>query len=173
MSGTANASWVLCKSSSGVSFPALQFNESAARSVSAEVDTKGYKLGRVSGVDADGYQRVGCPAVAAKVRSSLHSKSMTLRFDRPTIVHSPSDPPICCSQQTITVLPEVNAKMAQKRDYPSAAHRRSYAQRTVAERTNATVKDPATTDVARGWCRVMGLVPMRLRLACALVARNQ
>ncbi len=98
---------------------------------------------------------------------------MTLRFDRPKIVHSPSDPPTCCSQQTITVPREVNAKMAQKHDYPSAVHRRSCARRTVAECTNTTVKDPVTTDVARGWCRVMRLVPMRRLLARAMVVRNQ
>jgi hypothetical protein len=40
------------------------------------------------------------------------------------------------------------------------------------ERSNARIKDPATTDVARGWCRLMGLVPMSLFLACALVVRN-
>ena len=31
---------------------------------------------------------------------------------------------------------------------------------------------PATIDVGRGWCRVMGLVPMSLFVACALVVRN-
>ena len=40
----------------------------------------------------------------------------------------------------------------QKHDYPSAAHRRSYARRTGAERGFATAKDPATNDIARGWC---------------------
>jgi hypothetical protein len=34
------------------------------------------------------------------------------------------------------------------------------------------VKDPASIDVAKGWCRLMGLVPISLFLACALVVRN-
>ena len=51
------------------------------------------------------------------------------------------------------------AKTAQKHDYPSAAWRRSYARRTGAERGFATVKDPATSDISRGWCRLMGLAP--------------
>ncbi len=63
-------------------------------------------------------------------------------------------------------------KTTQKHPYPSKAHRRSYARRSAVERSNARIKDPATTDVARGWCRLMGLVPMSLFLACALVARN-
>jgi hypothetical protein len=80
---------------------------------------------------------------------------------------------VCCSQQTLTVPPEVNAKTAQKHDYPSAAHRSSYRRRTGAERTFSTVKDPASTDIRRGWCRVMGLPAITLFLACALVVRNE
>jgi hypothetical protein len=45
--------------------------------------------------------------------------------------------------------------------------------RTAVERANATIKDPATNDVARGWCRVKGLAPLTLFLACVLVVRNQ
>ncbi len=69
--------------------------------------------------------------------------------------------------------PQVNAKTAQKHDYPSAAWRRSYARRTGAERTFSTVKDPATTDIHRGWCRLMGLTAITLFLTCAMAVRNQ
>jgi len=48
----------------------------------------------------------------------------------------------------------------------------SYARRFAAERANSRIKDPATVDVARGWCRLMGRTPMRLWLACAIVVRN-
>ena len=34
------------------------------------------------------------------------------------------------------------------------------------------MKDPASIDVSKGWCRLMGLVPISLFLACALVVRN-
>ena len=74
--------------------------------------------------------------------------------------------------QNITVPPGVNAKTAQKHDYPSKAWRVSYARRSAAERSKARIKDPATIDVNKGWCRQMGLVPMTVLLACALVARN-
>ena len=73
---------------------------------------------------------------------------------------------------SLTVPPSVNAKTAQKHDYPSRAHRRSYARRTAVERSNSRVKDPASIDVAKGWCRLMGLVPIALFLTCALVVRN-
>ena len=65
------------------------------------------------------------------------------------------------------------AKTAQKHDYPSAAWRRSYARRTGAERGFATAKDPATNDISRGWCRLMGLAPLMLFVTTLLIARNQ
>jgi len=58
-------------------------------------------------------------------------------------------------------------------DYPSAAWRRSYARRTAAERAFATIKDTATTSIARGWCRQTGITPLTLWTACLLAARNQ
>jgi hypothetical protein len=98
---------------------------------------------------------------------------MRLDRDRPEILEPPGHPPACCTQQSITVPPEVNAKTAQKHDYPSKAHRRSYARRTGAERGFATAKDPATNDISRGWGRLMGLAPLMLFTTALLVVRNQ
>jgi hypothetical protein len=67
----------------------------------------------------------------------------------------------------------VNAKTRQKHDYPSAAWRRSHARRTGAERGFATAKDPATNDITRGWCRLMGPAPLMLFTTTLLIARNQ
>ena len=67
----------------------------------------------------------------------------------------------------------MHAKTAQKHDYPSAAWRRSYARRTGAERGFATAKDPATNDISRGWCRLMGLAPLMLFTTTLLIVRNQ
>ena len=69
--------------------------------------------------------------------------------------------------------PEVTAKTRQEHDYPSAVHRRSYARRTGAERGFATAKDPATNNISRGWCRLMGLTPLILFTVTLLVVRNQ
>ena len=98
---------------------------------------------------------------------------MKLDRGRPEILTPPEHPPACCAQQTITVPPEVNAKTRQKHDYPSAAHRKSYARRTGAERGFATTKDPATNDISRGWCRLMGLAPLTLFVTTLLIVRNQ
>ena len=122
--------------------------------------------------DPDGYHRVICPAAQGKLRCPHRPASLTLPNDRPTILNPPEHPPVCCTQQTITVPPSVNAKTAQKHDYPSPAHRTSYNRRTAAERTFATLTDRATNDISRGWCRLMGLTPIALFTATALIARN-
>jgi len=132
-----------------------------------------YKLGGLTADDADGYHRVQCPAVTGKIRCPLRAASMRLDRDRPEILQPPENPQACCTQQTLTVPPEVNAKTAQKHDYPSAAHRRSYARRTGAERGFATAKDPASNDISRGWCRLMGLAPLMLFTTTVLIVRNQ
>ena len=132
-----------------------------------------YKLGRITRDDPDGYHRVQCPAAMGKIRCPLRPQSMTLDRDRPEILTPPGHPQACCTRQTLTVPPQVNAKTRQKHDYPSVAHRRSYARRTGAERGFATAKDPATNDISRGWCRLMGLAPLTLFTATLLVVRNQ
>ena len=132
-----------------------------------------YKLGRLTRDDEDGYHRIACPATAGKIRCPLRPASMTLDRDRPEILQPPQHPQQCCTQQTITVPADVLAKTAQKHDYPSKAHRQSYARRTGAERGFATAKDPATNDISRGWCRLMRLAPLMLSTTVLLVVRNQ
>ena len=132
-----------------------------------------HKLGKITCDDADGYHRVMCPAVMSKIRCPLRPASMTLTRDRPEILTPPEHPPDCCTQQTLTVPPDTAAKTRQKHDYPSAAHRKSYARRTGAERTFSTAKDPASNNIARGWCRLTGLTPLMLWLTCLLAVRNQ
>jgi hypothetical protein len=136
-------------------------------------ETARYKLGRLTADDADGYHRVQCPAATGKIRCPLRPASLTLDRDRPEILKPPEHPQACCTQQTITVPPDVAAKTRQKHDYPSASWRRSYARRTGAERGFATAKDPASNDISRGWCRLMGLAPLMLFTVTLLAVRNQ
>jgi hypothetical protein len=152
--------------------PGATIEDTAAHDAkSAELSR--YKLGPISADDADGYHRVMCPAVMGKIRCPLRPGSMTLDRARPEILTPPQHPPACCTQQTLTIPPQVAAKTRQKHDYPSRAHRVSYARRTGSERTFATIKDPASNDISRGWCRLMGLAPLTLWLACLLAVRNQ
>jgi hypothetical protein len=131
-----------------------------------------YKLSPLTAADQDGYRRLACPAVKGKLRCPLRASSMSLSHERPTITDPPEHPPLCCSQQTITVAPTVNAKTAQKHDYPSKAHRASYARRTASERSFSQVCDPASIDIKRGWCRLMGLTGPTLLLTCAFIIAN-
>ena len=147
--------------------------EQAAAHDQQSAELARHKLGKITADDADGYHRVMCPAAMGKIRCPLRPASMTLDRQRPEILTPPGHPPACCTQQTITVPPDVAAKTRQKHDYPSAAHRKSYARRTGAERTFATAKDPASNNIARGWTRLMGLTPLMLWLACLLAVRNQ
>jgi hypothetical protein len=131
-----------------------------------------YKLSPISRHDHDGYHRVICPAAQHKIRCPHKPATLTLPNDRPTVLNPPEHPPGCCTQQTLTVPASVNAKTAQKHDYPSPTHRDSYARRSSAERTFSTIKDPATNDIARGWCRITGLTGIALFTATVLIARN-
>ena len=147
--------------------------EQAAAHDARTAELARHKLGRITSDDADGYHRAQCPAAMGKIRCPLRPTSMTLDRARPEILAPPEHPPACCTQQTITVPAEVNAKTRQKHDYPSTAHRRSYARRTSAERGFATAKDPAATTISRGWCRLMSLTPLMLFTTTLLISRNQ
>jgi hypothetical protein len=147
--------------------------EQAAAHDARTAELARYKLGRITRDDQDGYHRVQCPAAMGKIRCPLRPASMRLDRDRPEILTPPENPQACCTRQTLTVPPQVTAKTAQKHDYPSRAHRRSYARRTGAERGFATAKDPASNDISRGWCRLMGLAPLMLFTTMLLVVRNQ
>jgi len=147
--------------------------QQAAQHDAKTAEAARYKLGRLTSDDEDGYHRVACPAATGKVRCPLQPPSMTLDRDRPEILTPPEHPQACCTQQTLTIPPDILAKTAQKHDYPSASWRRSYARRSGAERGFATAKDPASNTIARGWCRLMGLTPLMLFTGCLLAVRNQ
>ncbi len=131
-----------------------------------------YKISPITSDDQDGYYRASCPATQGRVRCPLKEKSMTLGFNCPEISQPPEHQPTCCTQATLTVPPSVNAKTRQKHDYPSAAHRLSYSRRTAVERSNSRIKDAATINISKGFCRLTGQVPLMLFLVCAIVVRN-
>jgi len=131
-----------------------------------------YKFCALSAPDDDGYQRVICPAAAGKVRCPHKAASLSLSFERPTVTHPPTELPRCCAQVSITVAPQVNEKTRQKHDYPGPAHRDSYARRTAAERSYASLADPSVGGIRRGWCRLFGRAKNTLMYALAVLVRN-
>jgi len=72
----------------------------------------------------------------------------------------------------ITVLPQVNEKTAQKHDYAGPAHRASYARRTAAERTYASLADPSVGGIRRGWSRLFGRAKNTLMYALAVAVSD-
>jgi hypothetical protein len=132
-----------------------------------------YKLSRLSGPDADGYERVSCPAAAGKLRCPLKAASLALSANHPSVLEPPAgELGRCCAQLSITVPPQVNEKTRQKHDYPSALYADSYARRTAAERTYASLSDPSTGGIRRGWCRLFGLAKNTIMYALGVVVRN-
>jgi len=131
-----------------------------------------HKLGPVTKEEPDGYRRVMCPAAAGKVRCPLKAASLHLSAERPSITAVPASPPRCCAQSTITVPPHVNEKTRQRHDYASPEHRKSYARRTAAERAYASLADPSTEGVRRGWSRMFGVAKNTLVYALCVVVRN-
>ena len=113
-------------------------------------ETARYKLGKITTDDHDGYHRVMCPAAMGKIRCPLRPGIHDPGPEPARDPHPARAPPRLLPQQTITVPPEVAAKTRQKHDYPSSAHRKSYARRTGAERTFSTAKDPASNNIAHG-----------------------
>jgi hypothetical protein len=114
-----------------------------------------------------------CPAVMGKIRCPLRPPSKTLDRQRPEILTPPGAPAGLLRPADHHRPARRRSQTRQKHHYPSAAHRRSYARRTGAERTFATAKDPATNNITRGWTRLTGLTPLTLWLAGLLAVRNQ
>ena len=146
--------------------------ETTAAHDARSAEAGAYKLGAINSPDADGYRRVACPAASGKVRCPRREASMALGYDRPTVNSPPEGSPTCCVQKSLTVPASINAKTAQRHDYPGPAWRASYARRSGAERAFSTLKDPASNDINRGWCRIAGLTGISLFLAAVTVTRN-
>jgi hypothetical protein len=89
--------------------------EQAAAHDTQTAELARYKLGRLTRDDPDGYHRVACPAVTGKIRCPLRPSSMTLDRDRPEILTPPEHPQACCTQQTLTIPPDV---LGRGRDRP-------------------------------------------------------
>jgi hypothetical protein len=136
------------------------------------VELSRYRFAALSSPDDEGYQRMICPAAAGKVRCPHKAASLARSMERPSVSHPPTELPRCCAQVSITVAPQVNEKTRQKHDYAGPAHRSSYARRTAAERTYASLADPSVGGIRRGWCRLFGRAKNTLMYALAVIVRN-
>ena len=82
-----------------------------------------YQLKRKDGPDADGYQRLSCPATGSHpgLICPLRQTSLSPRDGRPKVLQPPQEPPRLCRQTAITIAPDIGARYRQDLPYGSPA----------------------------------------------------
>jgi len=135
-----------------------------------------YQLKRKDGPDADGYQRLSCPALGTHPRlmCPLRQASLSPRDGRPKVLQPPQEPPRLCRQTAITIAPDIGARYRQDLPYGSPAWHQHYATlRNTIEGLNGYAKDPARQALAQpGRRRIRGIAACSLFTALLLTAAN-
>ena len=135
-----------------------------------------YQLKRKDGPDADGYQRLTCPALGRHpgLICPLRQSSLSPRDGRPKVLQPPQEPPRLCRQAAITIAPDTGARYRQDLPYGSPAWHHCYATlRNTIEGLNGYAKDPAHQALAQpARRRVRGIAAYSLFTALLLMAAN-
>jgi hypothetical protein len=135
-----------------------------------------YQLKHKDGPDADGYQRLSCPATGKRPRliCPLRQASKTPRDGRAKVLHPPQEPPRLCTQTAITIAPGTGARYRQDLPYGSPAWHARYATlRNTIEGLNGYAKDPAHQALAQpARRRVRGIAAQSIFTALLLLAAN-
>jgi hypothetical protein len=135
-----------------------------------------YQLKRKDGPDADGYQRLSCPAAGHRpgLMCPLRQASRSPRDGRPKVFQPPPEPPKICTQTAITIAPDIGARYRQDLPYGSPAWHKTYATlRNTIEGLNGYVKDPAHQALAQpARRRVRGIAAQSIFTTLLLMAAN-
>ena len=135
-----------------------------------------YRLKRKDGPDADGYQRLSCPATGSHpgLICPLRKTSTSPRDGRPKVLQPPPEPPRLCRQTAITIAPDTGARYRQDLPYASLAWHARYATlRNTIEGLNGYAKDTAHQALAQpARRRVRGIAACSLFTALLLMAAN-
>jgi hypothetical protein len=135
-----------------------------------------YQLKRKDGPDADGYQRLSCPATGhhPALMCPLRQASLTPRDGRAKVLQPPPEPPRTCTQTAITIAPDTGARYRQDLPYGSPAWHARYATlRNTIEGLNGYAKDPAHEALAQpARRRVRGIAAQSIFTALLLMAAN-
>jgi hypothetical protein len=135
-----------------------------------------YQLKRKDGPDADGYQRLSCPALGGHpgLMCPLRQASLSPRDGRPKVLQPPDEPPKICTQTAITIAPDTGGRYRQDLPYGTPAWQARYATlRNTIEGLNGYAKDPAHEALAQpGRRRVRGIAAQSLFTALLLMAAN-
>ncbi len=111
-----------------------------------------YQLKHKDGPDADGYQRLSCPAAGKHpgLICPLRQASLSPRDGRAKALQPPAEPPKICTQTAITIAPGTGARYRQYLPYGSPAWHAAYATlRNTIEGLNGLIKDPAHEALAQ------------------------
>ncbi len=135
-----------------------------------------YQLKRKDGPDADGYQRLSCPATGHHpgLICPLRKTSLTPRDGRPKVLQPPPEPPRLCRQTAITIAPDVGARYRQDLPYGTPSWHARYATlRNTIEGLNGYAKDPAHQALAQpGRRRARGIAAQSIFTALLLIAAS-
>ena len=135
-----------------------------------------YQLKHKDGPDADGYQRLSCPAAGKHpgLTCPLRQASTAPRDGRAKVLQPPPEPPRICTQTAITIAPDIGARYRQDLPYGSPAWHQCYATlRNTIEGLNGYAKDPAHQALAQpGRRRVRGIAAQSIFTALLLMAAN-
>jgi len=135
-----------------------------------------YQLRHKDGPDADGYQRLSCPALGPRpaIMCPLRQPSLSPRDGRPKVLQPPQEPPRLCRQTAITIAPGIGARYRQDLPYGSPAWHKRYATlRNTIEGLNGYAKDPAHEALAQpARRRVRGIAAQSIFTALLLMAAN-
>ena len=135
-----------------------------------------YQLKRKDGPDADGYQRLSCPAACTHpgLICPLREASLSPRDGRAKVLQPPPQPPRLCRQTAITIAPDIGARYRQDLPYGSPAWHARYATlRNTIEGLNGYAKDPAHEALAQpARRRVRGIAAQSIFTALLLTAAN-
>ena len=135
-----------------------------------------YQLKHKDGPDADGYQRLSCPATGKHpaLICPLRQASLPPRDGRAKVLQPPPEPPRICRQTAITIAPDIGARYRQDLPYGTLAWHQTYATlRNTIEGLNGLVKDPAHEALAQpARRRVRGIAAQSVFTALLLMAAN-
>ena len=135
-----------------------------------------YQLKRKDGPDADGYQRLTCPALGRHpgLMCPLRQVSLSPRDGRPKVLQPPLEPPKICTQTAITIAPGTGARYRQDLPYASPAWHARYATlRNTIEGLNGYAKDTAHQALAQpARRRVRGIAAQSVFTTLLLMAAN-
>jgi hypothetical protein len=131
------------------------------------------QLKHKDGPDADGYQRLSCPAAShhPRLMCPLRQASLTPRDGRAKVLQPPPGPPRLCIQTAITIAPDTGARYRQDLPYGSPAWHKTYATlRNTIEGLNGPIKDPAHEALAQpARRRVRGIAAQSIFTALLLM----